>query len=283
MITRMEVLNWHTAAPELPLGGFMPNDDPVQILNIDGLGPVTAGISSSPFATGRGELYQGASTGKRNIVLTLGLNPNWEDQTISSLRQLLYKYLLPEQWTRLRFFSDHLPTVDIAGVVETFEPNIFSQDPEIQVSILCPKPDFVDIDATFLTGIVDEPGTDELEINYIGTVATGFELRIQSSGILESYSGNLIIRNKTISIAQAFQVLAVSIDPEKYLSLNTVKSTRWIRNVFTEEDLAINILAKMATNSVWPELSPGENLFSVEAAEPGQYWVLGYFNRFGGL
>ena len=283
MITRMEVLNWHTAAPELPLGGFMPNDDPVQILNIEGLGPVTAAISSSPFATGRGELYQGASTGKRNIVLTLGLNPNWEDQTISSLRQLLYKYLLPEQWTRLRFFSDHLPTVDIAGVVETFEPNIFSQDPEIQVSILCPKPDFVDVDATFLTGQVDEPGTDELEIDYIGTVATGFELRILSSGVLESYSGNLIVRNKTISIAQAFQVLAVSIDPEKYLSLNTVKSTRWIRNVFTEEDLAINILAKMATNSVWPELNPGENLFSVEAAEPGQYWVLAYFNRFGGL
>ena len=95
---------------------------------------------------------------------------------------MLYKYLLPEQWTRLRFFSDHLPTVDIAGVVETFEPNIFSQDPEIQVSILCPKPDFVDIEATFLTGTVDSGGTiDELEIDYIGTVATGFELRIHSS------------------------------------------------------------------------------------------------------
>ena len=75
MITRMEVLNWHTAAPELPLGGFMPNDDPVQILNIEGLGPVTAVISSSPFATGRGDMFQGASTSKRNIVLTLGLEP----------------------------------------------------------------------------------------------------------------------------------------------------------------------------------------------------------------
>jgi len=276
----MEVLNWHTAAPELPLGGFMPNDDPVQILNIEGLGPVTAAIASSPFATGRGDMFQGASTGKRNIVLTLGLNPNWADQTISSLRQLLYKYLLPEQWTRLRFFSDHLPTVDIAGVVEAFEPNIFAQDPEIQISILCPKPDFIDVDATFLSGKV---GVDEMEINYVGTVATGFELRIYSSSDRNEYTGYLVIRNKTVSKNEAFQVLNATVDPATYLTLNTLKSTRWIRSIYPADDFSVNILAKMATNSVWPELSPGENLFSVDAAAPGQDWILGYFNRFGGL
>ena len=282
MITRMEILNWHTSAPELPLGGFMPNDDPVQILNIDGLGPVSSDISTSPFATGRGELYQGASTGKRNIVLTLGFNPNWEDQTISSLRQLLYKYLLPEQWTRLRFFSDDLPTVDITGIVETFEPNIFSQDPEIQVSILCPKPDFIDVDVTFITGIVDD-GSDEFEIDYIGTVATGFEFRVRSSLELEAYSGDLIIRNQHVKGAQAFQALSVTVNPDMYFAMNTVRSTRWVRSVVIDEDLSINILAKMATNSIWPELSPGENLISVEAEASGQQWVLAYFNRFGGL
>ena len=284
LITRMEILNWHTSAPELPLGGFMPNDDPVQIRNIDGLGPVAAAISSSPFATGRGELYQGASTGKRNIVLTLGLNPNWNDQTISSLRQLLYKYLLPEQWTRLRFFSDDLPTVEIAGVVETFEPNIFSQDPEIQISILCPKPDFVDVDATFLAGTVGD-GSTELEIDYIGTVFTGFEFRVRSSTALAEYSGNFIIRNQHANGDQAFQVLSVTVNPDMYFSLNSVRSDRWIRNVFVDDamNLSVDILAKMATNSIWPELRPGENLFSVEADAPGQKWVLAYFNRFGGL
>src|SRR4051794_37798090 len=109
-------------APFLPLGGFMPNNDPVHVFNVEGLGPVKAEISSTPFATGRGELYQGSSTGKRNLAFTLGLNPNWDDQTMSSLRQLLYRYFMPEEWVKIRFFSDHLPTCDIEGYVEGFEP-----------------------------------------------------------------------------------------------------------------------------------------------------------------
>jgi hypothetical protein len=77
-------------------------------------------------------------------VLTLGLNPNWVDQTVASLRRVLYRYLMPEAWTKLRFFSDDMPTVDIEGYVESFDPNMFTQDPEIQVSIICPKPDFIE-------------------------------------------------------------------------------------------------------------------------------------------
>jgi hypothetical protein len=151
VLKRMEVTSQFPGAPAIPLGGFMPNDDPVQIRKIDGLGPVKSDISSTPFATGRGELFQGNSTGKRNIVLTLGLNPNWQDQTMTSLRQLLYRYFMPENWSMFRFITDDLPTVYINGVVESFEPNIFEQDPEIQVSILCPKPDFIDVDATLIT------------------------------------------------------------------------------------------------------------------------------------
>lgn len=282
MITRMELFNSQVSAPELPLGGFMPNNDPVQILNIEGLGPVTAEISSTPFATGRGELHQGSSTGKRNIVLTLGLNPNWTDQTISSLRKFLYAYLMPEQWVKMRFFTDDYPDVQITGVVESFTPNMFSTDPEIQVSILCHKPDFVAVDATIIDGIVDD-GTAENEINYIGTVSTGFELQVRSSDDLETYLGNLTIVNETPSEIQTFQALAVTIDPEKYFMINTVKSSRRIQNVLVDQSGTINILAKMVLGSTWLEFVPGENLFSIAADEPGQEWIIGYFNRFGGL
>jgi len=278
----MELFNWQTSAPELPLGGFMPNNDPVQILNIEGLGPVTAEISATPFATGRGERHQGSSTGKRNIVLTLGLNPNWADQTISSLRQFLYAYLMPEQWVKLRFFSTELPTVEITGIVESFTPNLFSIDPEIQVSIICPKPDFIDADVTIVDGIVDD-GTTENVIDYIGTVSTGFELRVRSSTTLLTYLGNLTIVNETIAAAQTFKALAVTIDSNMYFMLNTVRSARKVQNVFIDNSGAINILAKMVPSSIWPELNPGENVFSIKAAESGQLWTLGYFNRFGGL
>src|SRR4051812_7049320 len=181
----------------------MPGNDPVQVFNVEGLGPVKAEISSTPFATGRGELYQGGSTGKRNIVLTLGLNPDWEEQTMSTLRQLLYRYFMPEEWCKLRFFSDYLPTVDIEGYVESFEPNIFSKDPEIQVSIICPKPDFIEANATVLSGLVDN-GTAEIVYTYVGTVETGLELRIDATPANTSYNGDLTITNVAYEIPQIF-------------------------------------------------------------------------------
>jgi hypothetical protein len=283
VITKMEVFSSSPSAPELPLGGFMPNDDPVQIRSVDGLGPVKANIASTPFATGRGELYQGASTGKRNIVLNLGFNPHWEEsQTMSTLRQILYRYLLPEQWTKLRFFSDELPTVDIEGYVEAFEPNLFSQDPEVQVSVICPRPDFIEADATIHTGLVDD-GTIETVFDYLGTVPTGFELRVDRTIDNPSYTGPLSVIMKSPFVPQTFEVDPVTIDTTKYFKLSTVRNAKRVQNVAITDGAVTNLLSDVSDASVWPEIKPGENAFSIAASEPEQLWTLAYFNRFGGL
>jgi hypothetical protein len=280
VITRMEVDSEQPGAPDLPLGGFMPNNSPIQIRNIEGLGPVKAEIAATPFATGRGELYQGINTPKRNIVLTLGLNPDWANQSMSSLRRLLYTYFTPEYWTTLRFISDEYPTMRIRGVVESFEPNIFSQDPEIQVSILCPKPDFIDIATTVLTGVVD--GSD-IPVDYLGTVSGGFELQIKSSSSLPSYSGDITLKNTVRGEEQIFKIEAVTVDTTMFLDLNTVRTSRYVYNVATSDESAVDILAKIGHNPIWPEFSPGPNVLSIVTDTPGLDWTLGYFNRFGGL
>lgn len=282
MLTKMEVFSDNPSAPELPLGGFMASDDPIQIRDIDGLGPVKAEVASTGFATGRGELYQGSSTGKRNIVMKLGLNPDWAEQTMSSLRQQLYRYFLPEAWTKLRFFSDYLPVVDIEGIVESFEPNIFSQDPEVQISVLCHKPDFVEADATIYDGVVDD-GTLELEFEYVGTVATGFELRVDADIDNVSYLGDLDITLKSPETPQLLKVEGVTIDTSKYFKMSSVRNAKRVESIAVVDGVRTNLLAKMTTESVWPEIKPGTNLLSVAAAEFGQHWTMAYFNRFGGL
>lgn len=282
MLRRLEVFSSNPSAPELPLGGFVANDDPVQLRTIDGLGPVKAELASTAFASGRGELFQGSSIGKRNIVLNLGLNPNWVDQTMTNLRHQLYAYFLPEAWTKLRFFSEDLPTVDIEGVVESFEPNIFSQDPEIQISILCYRPDFIDIDATFYEGVVDD-GTSELEFEYVGTVPTGFELRVDGSVAKPTYTGDITIRTKAPEEPQDFEVEGVLVDATRYFKLSSVRNEKRAQVVSREDGAVTNVLSKMTAASVWPEIRPGTNLLSVAAAETGQNWVMAYYNRFGGL
>lgn len=281
MIQRMEVFSSRPSVPELPLSGNMASTDPVQIRNVDGLGPVKADVTSTPFATGRGELPQGSSTGKRNIVLTLGLNPDWEDQTMSTLRQLLYAYLLPESWCKLRFYTDYLPPVDIEGIVESFDPNIFSQDPEVQISILCHKPDFVDANATFLEGVVDD-GTLEIEFDYIGTVETGFELRIEQTADNLVYTGPITI-SKLVPELQVLTVDPVTINGLKYFKATTIKNAKRVQNIAVADGALTNLLTNMTDASVWPDLQPGTNVISVAATENGQKWTLAYFNKFGGL
>ena len=283
MITRIEIVSSYSNTPDLPLGsGFLPNTDPVQIRNIEGLGPVKADVSATPFATGRGELFQGSSTTKRNVILTLGLNPNWVDQTMSSLRQLLYRYFMVESWVTLRFFSDELPVTRITGIVESFEPNLFVQDPEMQISILCPKPDFIDVDTTLVRGTVDSG--IQVAIDYEGTVPSGFELRIQTTPAVPSYVGGIAIHNVfRDGTFQEFHLQNITVTDSLYLELNTVRSTRHVYNVMLPSKEAINLLAKMGMTATWPEFLPGENLFSVGGASAGLRWTLAYFNRYGGL
>jgi hypothetical protein len=284
VITKLEVFSAQPGAPELSLGGFYANLDPVQIRNIDGLGPVKADIATSPFATGDGELLDGDPTvGKRNIVLTLGLNPNWVDQTVSSLRRLLYRYLMPKAWTKLRFFSDDMPTVDIEGYVESFDPNMFTDDPEIQVSIICPKPDFIEPDATFYYGVVDD-GTTELEFEYPGSVPTGFELRVQHSATNVAYNGPLdVTMQQEPELAQILTVDPVDIVAAHHFKLSTIHNAKRVQQISNVDGSVVNLRSKMSDDSVWPQIQPGTNLFKVAALENGQDWTLAFFSRYGGL
>jgi hypothetical protein len=283
VITKVEVFSMQPDAPVLPLGGLMPNDDPVQIKGITGLGPVKSNIATTPFASGRGTLYQGSTVPERNIVFTLGFNPDWEgQQTIASLRHLLYRYLMTEYWTKLRFFSQELPDVDIEGYVESFEDNMFSEDPEVQVSIICPKPDFIEADATIFTGVVDD-GTLEEVFEYAGTIKTGFELRIDGTPDNPAYTGGFTIKLTSYGEEQNFIITPVTVDGTRYFKLSTVRNAKRAQSVSKADGSLTNLLSGMSDDSVWPDLKPGENVLSVAAAETGQAWTMAYFNRYGGL
>jgi hypothetical protein len=64
VINRMAVLSPQPSVPELPLGGFMPNAEVIQIRNIEGLGPVKSEIAKTPYATGRGDCFRAAAPGR---------------------------------------------------------------------------------------------------------------------------------------------------------------------------------------------------------------------------
>jgi hypothetical protein len=283
MLTKVEVTSARLEVPVLLLGEFYPNQNPIQILDISGLEPVDAEITTTPFAQD-GELFLNARLSKRNIVLKLGFNPNWVDQTVSSLRQMLYKYFLPKAWCKLRFYSNDMPTVEIEGYVESFEPNIFSQDPEIQVSVLCPQPDFVGIDRTTYYG--NDISAIQLSIEYYGTVETGFELKLDLFGstTVENF---LVQRQRPDLTWDTFETRLVNANSAYYYYLSTIKNYKRTRYTKISDGSEINQFRNMLTGTSWPLIKPGPNTlkawrFNYTNATP-RAWSLWFYNRYGGL
>lgn len=283
MLTQIDVYGSQESALELPLTGGLSGMGPVQIRNIIGLGPVRASINTTPYSSVDGESYSGNSVGKRNIVLTVGLNPNWVDQTMESLRQMLYAYFMSKQRVLLQFFSDHLPTCQIEGYVESCEPSIFSKDPEMQISVICPKPDFIAVEPTVVDGITIWAAGTKTEVAYIGTVPTGFMLKVEASVSQPEYTGEILV----IRQDPGYEPLTIvtTIDNEYFFVMSTLRGDKYVRSQEVGGPAQTNLMGTLVVGSVWAQLLPGVNEFAVMVDMPdvGQTWELTYFNRFGGL
>jgi hypothetical protein len=290
MITQMEVLNPRViTAPfnvldddELvsAVSGGLAALDPVQIKNIDGLGPVPASVNTIQYGSVDGEFYNDSTVGKRNIVLTVGINPNWAEQSIEEIRQIMYTYFLPKSKITLRFNSTHMAEVAIDGVVETFEPNLFAKTPEYQISIICPKPDFIATTSTIETGVT-LPINDEgfSLIDYQGTSETGFVLTVSSADLSSGAEFRAYNQAPDLNVF----IGTPGITPSYSFVWSTVSGDKYARLIPTAGGLVVNALNKITAGSQWFPLRQGLNTFQVQTTTPGLDWSLEYFAHYGGL
>lgn len=175
MITSLEF----TSGTNAPLVMSLVDPEGFIVKSIDGLGPVDTDVQIENYAAYDNRFfvspdsgfYVGSNAGMRNIVLQVALKPSWAlGQTVSELRSSLYKTFLMKQAITVKIISDEIEDVTIVGYTETIEPNIFTKDPTIQISLVCPDPYFYGVqigDATvraFTTTAVD------FTVNYVGDV-----------------------------------------------------------------------------------------------------------------
>jgi hypothetical protein len=286
-LSSMDVSSQLPGAPVLPIGAIVPSgdveDSRIHIRNIEGLGPVKAEFQTTPFALARGVFFQGTSTGMRNITLTLGMAPMYsEGQTMAALRQEVYRYFMPEMGVRLTFVTSDLPdtSVHTDGVVESVEPNIFAQDPEMQISVLCHEPDFIG-DEERIVGPFDVSDTIT-EVEYTGTISNGFNaLEVFSPSF--DYSGNVHITNEVGPYSMELDVDGIELSPTKHFKTITVPTRRRIQLVNDTTGVTSSLMANMTKGSSWPILYPGTNQLKIEVSDFILQGLLSYFNRYGGL
>ena len=274
MLTKVEVRKPQGDLLTLTLDD--PSDGYV-VAEITGLDPVKATLVSSSFANLDGEQYQSARREKRNIVFTVELVPEFaDDATVSGLRNALYSFFMPKNLVNLRFFTDDGLEVNIAGIVESCESAMFTDQPQVVISIVNFDPDFTSTTETTFSGSTVSDAT-EATIDYPGSVEAGYVLVLHVDRSVSDFTIYHRVPDGTLYSLQ-FSAALVADDE---LTISTVRGDKYATLV--RLSTTTSVLFAVSAQSNWTELQPGENGFRVYASGDPIDFDLTYTSRYGAL
>lgn len=247
---------------------------------IGGLDPVKASIVTSDFALIDGQQYQASSREARNITMQLGFVPNpSENQTVRALRSRLYQFFMPKSSITLKLYMTDGLVVTASGRVESCEQSLFVQDPQMNISIICFDPDFVDPTLVQLHSTFTTIDTASHSIQYTGTVDTGLtSLRFTAPKALSEFTIYHTAPDGTVRTMQVTAPLLLN----DVVELCTIRGQRSIS--LTRGGVTSSILWAVAAGE-WVILQPGLNQLYINASTtgPSAPVFVDYNNRYGGL
>lgn len=273
MITKVEITNRRSNVLSLAID---EDDGPYQVNEIEGLEPVQANLTSSSYAGEDGEIFQSGKRAARNIKIKLDLDPDFVNNTYTTLRQGLYPFFLPNSQIKLRFYTTTGLYLDIEGVVEDFSSPLFDQDPTVNISIMCYKPDLVDPRIVQVEGLtVDD--TEAMVLDYPGSVATGTVVTLNVNRPLTDFTiynvdegGNLLQLDFTGEL-----------EDDDILVISSLRGGKGI--TLTRGGISSSYLYGRSAQSNWIYLDEGLNEFRIFTAGDPIPYVLEYVVKYGGL
>lgn len=275
MLEKVEVRTEQGLLLTLPLQDI---SEGYSIQSIDGLDPVKATLVSSAFANMDGEQYQSSRREKRNMILALGLEPNYAVGTVQELRKRLYGFFMPKSRVQFRFFHTDEPPVEIWGTVESMDSDKFTKEPVAVISVLCFNPDFYNPTPVVVPGNTTSSTSETTHI-YPGTVETGILFKIMVNRPLLEFTiyhrpPDDTLRSLTFSTAASLvagDVVSISTSPgNKYVTL-------------TRSGVDSAFLYGVSPQSNWITLFPGSNKLRVYAEGAAIPYTIEYTTKYGGL
>ncbi len=239
------------------------------VYKIDGLTPPQATINSSVNTTTDGSSINSVRLENRNIVIYMAINGDVEANRIN-----LYKYF-PVKKTIKLYFSNGSRDIYISGVVELIECDLFSNKELAQISIICPRPYFKNVN-DLITMFSDVSSLFEFPFSItksgveISAITTNQRRSIINSGDTET---GVII--KLFAIGTVVNPVIYDVLKRTYLKLNftMLASDTLVINTnigeksieLIRDGLTYNALGYMVQDSTWFTLESGDNVFTYDA------------------
>ena len=274
MIT--EITSTNAGGDKLTMELTDPWDSGIAVKDITGLGPVKTELSLERYALIDGAFLKGSRVGTRNVVLTL--IPVGDD--IQGLRRKAYRYFPVGENVTFGVTTDHV-AVKSDLIVESVEPNIFSDREEIQISLIGIDPywrsntpqisglvGFNDVTPLFQFPFSSPDNPKQIifgdmsnatgkDIKYLGDTETGVVITISFNGEVS----NLAISNQTYD-----ETMAINKIKDFYLGEQLVLDTRpgkkSVKHIAGGKESIITGI--LSLSSQWIKLHPGNNTFGLQ-------------------
>lgn len=163
-----------------------PSGSPFSASNITGLSPVKTEFSLFEHAHVDGAFFDSARASTRSISMTVHFGER--AGRVEEFRAQLYRFMSPRDPVTLRFVysdTDNTKNYEISGYMESFDGEVFTSSPTIQINFLCPDPWFksvVGYKETLTTG------TYPKDRYALGSAEYGFIVEINGRSDAEYYS-----------------------------------------------------------------------------------------------
>ena len=284
MIKNVVITNDH--GEKLTLTLMRPEQSGFVVKNITGIGPGAAYINTSEYTSIDGSEYNSARAPERNITIELVFHDAFP---IEESRQKTYKYFPLKKQISITIESDYRKA-EIYGYVESNEPNIFEQQENTLISIICPDRYFYSTGGTGWNIVQlgsDLPNfefpfsnesldTDMIEVGVIniltegvvrndGDTETGVNVDIYFDGSIKNPS---LINGTTgesmkISTDKLRSIYGLTIKQGDHIFINTTRGSKSVKLMQNGKDY--NILNCLEKNYAWFSLVQGDNLFAYTA------------------
>lgn len=232
------------------------------VIGISGLTPPPTNINTATSGATDGTFFNSARVEQRNIVIDIVLRGDIEGN-----RQRLYR-IFPRKTPCTIYFANKNRNVKIQGYVETLEGDLFVQQEQMQISIICPRPYFEDMQYIYgeistilklfefpFSIITPMPFSEILEnplatIVNDGDVESGMTMTVAISGAVTG----LTIYNTT---TQQYFGLNYSFKDQDTIIICTISGQLSV--TLARDGVQSNLLNYITAGSNWIKLAVGSN------------------------
>lgn len=274
MLSSIEIRPSNGSVLSLPIALVGPG---YPVYSVDGLGPVKATHVSNGTAKLDGAQLQSTHIDSRNIVITLGFEPNYAiNETVASMREKLYSYMVPADTVTVRIILSDGRSMELSATVETVDPAIFSNDPVIVITLIAYKPMFNAINEVVIPGNT-VTGVTDIPIVYPGTAKTGITFIFSPNRAISDFT----LYNRQPDGIVTSMSFSTSLIAGDVLTVTTTPRERSI--IRMRSGVQTGLLQAKDIGSAWTELIPGTNNIRVVAAGAAIPYEIRYLSKFVGI